>query len=81
MHGLVRGRGDAVPWRRDAAHMKIFDPRPVPPERPLPTDCCGSGCAVCVNNLYQDALDDYETRLASWRHRHPDDVDDQPTSA
>lgn len=49
------------------------DPRPVPPEKPLPTDCCGSGCAVCVLDAYQEELDDYEARLAAWLARHPDD--------
>ena len=47
------------------------DPRPVPPEKPLPTDCCGSGCAVCVNDAYQEELDDHEARLAAWRARNP----------
>lgn len=47
------------------------DPRPTPPEKPLPTDCCGSGCAVCVNDTYQEELDDYEARLAAWRVRNP----------
>ena len=47
------------------------DPRPVPPEKPLPTDCCGSGCAVCVNDAYQEELDDHEARLAAWRSRNP----------
>ena len=46
------------------------DPRPVPPEKPLPTDCCGSGCAVCVNHAYQEELDDHEARLAAWRARN-----------
>lgn len=47
------------------------DPRPVPPEKPLPNDCCGSGCSVCVLDVYQAELDDYEARLAAWRARHP----------
>ena len=48
------------------------DPRPVPPEKPLPSDCCGGGCAVCVNDVYQDELDDYRARLAAWLMRHPE---------
>jgi hypothetical protein len=48
------------------------DPRPIPPEKPLPTDCCGGGCAVCVSDAYQDELDAYEARLAAWLVRHPD---------
>lgn len=47
------------------------DPRPVPPERPLPGDCCGGGCDPCVYDLYDEALADYRERLAQWRARHP----------
>ncbi|MFC0679623.1 oxidoreductase-like domain-containing protein [Lysobacter korlensis] len=49
------------------------DPRPIPPEKPLPTDCCGSGCTVCVNDAYAEELEYYEARLAAWRARHPDE--------
>jgi hypothetical protein len=47
------------------------DPRPEPPEKPLPSDCCGSGCAVCVLDVYADALERYEQALADWLRRHP----------
>lgn len=49
------------------------DTRPIAPEPPLPGDCCDSGCAVCVNDSYQEELDDYEARLAAWRLRNPDE--------
>ena len=48
------------------------DPPPRPPERPEPDACCGSGCAVCVYDLYDRELDLYRERLAAWRLRHPD---------
>ncbi|MBX3700796.1 MAG: oxidoreductase-like protein [Dokdonella sp.] len=48
------------------------DPRPVPPERPLPGDCCDSGCECCVQDTYAEALADYQARLARWLERHPD---------
>jgi hypothetical protein len=47
------------------------DPRPEPPERPLPSDCCEGGCDPCVHDLYQEALEHYEQALARWRARQP----------
>ncbi|KAB2901704.1 MAG: oxidoreductase-like protein [Dokdonella sp.] len=49
----------------------LHDPRPQPPERPLPGDCCDSGCDPCVQDVYAEQLADYEQRLARWRERHP----------
>ena len=48
------------------------DPRPLPPEPPLPSDCCDSGCDPCVNDSYSDELQLYRERLAKWLERHPD---------
>lgn len=48
------------------------DPRPQPPQRPLPTDCCDSGCPVCVHDLYADEVAAYAKALADWNQRHPD---------
>ncbi|WP_372017299.1 oxidoreductase-like domain-containing protein [Pseudoxanthomonas sp. 10H] len=47
------------------------DPPPVPPEPPLPSDCCESGCPICVHDLYAQELDAYRQALAAWRQRHP----------
>jgi hypothetical protein len=47
------------------------DPRPTPPERPLPDDCCQSGCNPCVFDLYDEALERYEAALRAWETRHP----------
>ena len=46
------------------------DPRPTPPERPSPDDCCHSGCSPCVFDLYQDALERYKAELRAWEARH-----------
>ncbi|WP_061161949.1 oxidoreductase-like domain-containing protein [Caballeronia temeraria] len=46
------------------------DPRPSPPECPLPEDCCQSGCNPCVFDLYQDALDQYSADLRAWEARN-----------
>uniref|UniRef100_A0A0A0KKK8 Uncharacterized protein n=2 Tax=Cucumis sativus TaxID=3659 RepID=A0A0A0KKK8_CUCSA len=32
---------------------------PPPPEKPLPGDCCGSGCVRCVWDVYYEELEDY----------------------
>ena len=47
------------------------DPRPQPPEKPLPGECCESGCPICVYDLYAEALDDYRRQLEAWKQRHP----------
>ncbi len=48
------------------------DPRPLPPEEPGPNECCGSGCPLCVLDLYADELQRYRKALAEWQARHPD---------
>ncbi|MDR5857371.1 oxidoreductase-like domain-containing protein [Caballeronia sp. LZ062] len=46
------------------------DPRPTPPERPQPDDCCHSGCHPCVFDVYQTALERYEAQLRERQARH-----------
>ncbi len=46
------------------------DPAPIPPEKPLPMDCCGGGCVVCVWDAYDEALRHYDARLVAWKARH-----------
>jgi len=48
------------------------DPRPLPPEEPGPNECCGSGCPLCVLDLYSDELQRYRKALAEWKTRHPE---------
>lgn len=33
-----------------------------PPEKPMPGDCCGSGCVRCVWDAYYDELEEYNNR-------------------
>lgn len=47
------------------------DPRPQPPEKPLPAECCESGCDPCVYDLYADELNHYRQALAAWQERNP----------
>ncbi len=50
------------------------DPRPLPPEEPGPNECCGSGCPLCVLDLYSDELQRYRKALAEWKARHPQEA-------
>jgi hypothetical protein len=45
------------------------DPRPVPPVRPSPDDCCKGSCDPCIFDLYDDALDRYRSDLQAWEER------------
>lgn len=49
------------------------DPPPLRPAEPDPQDCCGEGCAQCVLDRYDEALERYRDALAAWRLRHPDE--------
>lgn len=51
------------------------DPRPEPPKEPELEDCCGTGCVVCVFDVYQFALENYERALQAWEARHPELAD------
>lgn len=48
------------------------DPRPLPPEPPADNECCGSGCPLCVYDLYEDQKTQYRQALAAWLQRHPE---------
>lgn len=48
------------------------DPPPVPPEKPLPSACCESGCPICVYDLYAEELEGYRQALTAWKQRHPE---------
>lgn len=47
---------------------------PEPPEEPLQSDCCGTGCSPCVFDIYQEDLERWkaealltpEQRAARW---------------
>ena len=47
------------------------DPRPRPPEKPLPCDCCDGGCDPCVYDTYAEEREAYEQELTAWQARHP----------
>ncbi|MGM0589180.1 MAG: oxidoreductase-like domain-containing protein [Bacteroidota bacterium] len=41
---------------------------PRKPIKPLPSDCCGTGCDRCVYAIYHDQLKDYQ----AWLEEHPE---------
>jgi hypothetical protein len=43
---------------------------PVPPREPEAIECCGSGCAPCVYDVYWEAVARYETEREAWQARH-----------
>jgi len=52
--------------------MHPSDPRPTRPPAPHASECCGEGCAHCVLDIYDAALERYEAEFAAWLARHPD---------
>ncbi|TDK30835.1 oxidoreductase-like domain-containing protein [Luteimonas terrae] len=61
--------------------MSAQDPKPLPPEPPLPSDCCDSGCAVCVHDTYAEELQYYREQLAAWTARQSRELDGGPASS
>ncbi|MDA3914092.1 putative toxin-antitoxin system toxin component, PIN family [Oleiagrimonas sp.] len=47
------------------------DVRPQPPEKPLPSDCCGGGCIPCILDVHEDELEAYWHSLEQWLARNP----------
>ena len=45
------------------------DPQPLPPREPEAIECCGSGCAPCVYDVYWEAVARHEAELEAWQAR------------
>ncbi|KAJ7968481.1 UPF0651 protein, mitochondrial [Quillaja saponaria] len=45
--------------KKEDSEKKESKEIPQPPEKPLPGDCCGSGCVRCVWDVYYEELEDY----------------------
>lgn len=56
------------------------DPKPAPPDKPLPMECCESGCAVCVFDRYAEARAAYKQALAEWEARRATREHDEETA-
>jgi hypothetical protein len=41
------------------------------PEKPLPGDCCGSGCSICVYEIYYEQMEKYQR----WKKQQESDDD------
>ena len=65
---------------RNQRAINTDDSKPVAPEKPLPTDCCGAGCAVCVFDAYSDALTRYKAALRDWEQRQQERSGQRPDS-
>ena len=80
---MVTARGRCAPRGRSTRDNRLMattplpthDAKPEPPEAPLPSDCCDSGCQVCVFDSYSEELEAYRLSLAAWRLRHPGAAD------
>jgi len=44
--------------------------KPLPPRKPEPQECCGTGCIPCVMDLYEEDLWQYEKDLQAWQAAH-----------
>lgn len=42
--------------------MANHDDVPEPPVKPLPEECCGSGCVPCIFDYYYDQLQVWEAK-------------------
>jgi hypothetical protein len=70
---MLRRMSDTQPAPAPApVPVAADDPRPEPPPEPALEDCCGTGCVVCVFDVYEFAVENYERALAAWQARHPD---------
>jgi predicted Abi (CAAX) family protease len=58
--------------------MKALTPKPKPPQKPAPEDCCNSDCCPCVFELYENELADYLNALELWHKLNPQSGN-QPT--
>jgi hypothetical protein len=45
------------------------------PEEPDPADCCGSGCARCIFDIHDEAMQRYREALRQWQRQVPDKPD------
>lgn len=74
MHTDAASTGAGYTCRMSRPAPLDHDPRPLPPEPPLPSDCCDSGCDPCVHDSHAEQLAWYRQQLDAWLQRHPEAV-------
>ncbi|VFQ75474.1 unnamed protein product [Cuscuta campestris] len=70
---------EAIDTKQFVAGKTPEEPRksiPPPPEKPLPGDCCGSGCVRCVWDVYYEELEEYNKS-----HKNSPDSSVEPSSS
>ncbi|PPQ94400.1 hypothetical protein CVT25_002488 [Psilocybe cyanescens] len=67
--GLIHPDPDTPKSKQKQKPVQLFHGFVVPEEPKLPADdeCCMSGCAVCVYDLYEESLEAYQEALAQLR--------------
>jgi hypothetical protein len=61
---------ESVDMSDEMIDYALPDAVPVPPREPEAIECCGSGCAPCVYDVYWEAVARYETELEAWQARN-----------
>jgi len=46
--------------------------RPIPPQPPVPGECCGRGCEMCMWDYYRLAQARYAEADAAWQAQYGD---------
>lgn len=52
--------------------MNSTTAKPIPPRKPEPYECCGTGCIPCVMDIYEEELWQYEKDLRAWQLNNPE---------
>jgi hypothetical protein len=46
--------------------------KPIPPRKPEPYECCGTGCIPCVMDIYEEELWQFEKDMTAWKSNNPE---------
>jgi hypothetical protein len=68
-HFLMNNMSDTPTRTIRHPSLQAHDAEPVPPVEPALEDCCATGCAPCIFDVYEEAMERYRTQLAAWKAR------------